>query len=117
MYVGKTPVFLTNLLGPTAATIRALYKARWQVELFFKWIKQHFRIKQFHGTPERTPLRRKSGLPYCGLRAGRHRQEEASPGRLSVHFATGFLGHTVRENPFKQGVYEYGILLQRHLAS
>ena len=49
---GKTLVFLTNLFGPPAATICALYKARWQVELFFKWIKQHLRIKQFYGTSE-----------------------------------------------------------------
>ena len=49
---GKTLVFLTNLFGPPATTICALYKARWQVELFFKWIKQHLRIKQFYGTSE-----------------------------------------------------------------
>jgi IS4 transposase len=35
-----------------AATICALYKSRWQVELFFKWIKQHLRIKRFFGTSE-----------------------------------------------------------------
>ncbi|MDH3769807.1 MAG: IS4 family transposase [Nitrospirota bacterium] len=49
---GKTLIFLTNLFGPPAATICALYKARWQVELFFKWIKQHLRIKKFYGTSE-----------------------------------------------------------------
>lgn len=49
---GKTLVFLTNLFTPPAATICALYKARWQVELFFKWIKQHLRIKKFFGTSE-----------------------------------------------------------------
>jgi hypothetical protein len=49
---GKTLVFLTNLVTPPAATICALYKARWQVELFFKWIKQHLRIKKFFGTSE-----------------------------------------------------------------
>ena len=35
-----------------AASICALYKSRWQVELFFKWIKQHLRIKQFYGTSD-----------------------------------------------------------------
>jgi IS4 transposase len=45
-------VFLTNQFGLPAATICALYKSRWQVELFFKWIKQHLRIKQFFGTSE-----------------------------------------------------------------
>jgi len=49
---GKTLVFLTNLFGPPATTICALYKARWHVELFFKWIKQHLRIKKFYGTSE-----------------------------------------------------------------
>ncbi len=49
---GKTLVFLTNRFFLPAPTICALYKARWQVELFFKWIKQHLRIKQFYGTSE-----------------------------------------------------------------
>lgn len=49
---GKTLVFLTNNFTLPAATICALYKARWQVELFFKWIKQHLRIKRFFGTSE-----------------------------------------------------------------
>ena len=49
---GKTLVFLTNNFILPAATICALYKARWQVELFFKWIKQHLRIKKFYGTSE-----------------------------------------------------------------
>ncbi|MGU9956959.1 MAG: IS4 family transposase [Candidatus Azotimanducaceae bacterium WSBS_2022_MAG_OTU7] len=49
---GKTIVFLTNLFGPPPMTICELYKARWQVELFFKWIKQHLRIKKFYGTSE-----------------------------------------------------------------
>jgi hypothetical protein len=49
---GKTLVFLTNQRTLPAATICALYKSRWQVELFFKWIKQHLRIKKFYGTSE-----------------------------------------------------------------
>ena len=49
---GKTLVFLTNRFTLPTATICALYKARWQVELFFKWIKQHLRIKRFYGTSE-----------------------------------------------------------------
>jgi len=48
----KTLIFLTNLFGPPSTTICELYKARWQVELFFKWIKQHLRIKKFYGTSE-----------------------------------------------------------------
>jgi Domain of unknown function (DUF4372)/Transposase DDE domain len=49
---GRTLVFLTNHHLLPAATICALYKNRWKVELFFKWIKQHLRIKQFYGTSE-----------------------------------------------------------------
>jgi Transposase DDE domain len=49
---GKTLVFLTNNTTLPALTIAALYKNRWQVELFFKWIKQHLRIKRFLGTSE-----------------------------------------------------------------
>ncbi len=49
---GKTLVFLTNRVTLPALTICALYKSRWRVELFFKWIKQHLRINQFYGTSE-----------------------------------------------------------------
>jgi len=49
---GKALLFLTNQFDFPAATICALYKERWQVEIFFKWIKQHLRIKRFFGTSE-----------------------------------------------------------------
>ena len=49
---GKSLVFLTNNFVLPAQTITQLYKCRWQVELFFKWIKQHLRIKTFFGTSE-----------------------------------------------------------------
>ena len=49
---GKVLAFLTNQFTLPALTICALYKCRWQVELFFKWIKQHLRIKRFYGTSE-----------------------------------------------------------------
>ena len=49
---GKRLVFLTNNFALEAVTITQLYKCRWQVELFFKWIKQHLRIKVFYGTSE-----------------------------------------------------------------
>lgn len=47
---GKSIVLLTNEFALSATTIGALYRQRWQVELFFKWIKQHLRIKAFFGT-------------------------------------------------------------------
>jgi Domain of unknown function (DUF4372)/Transposase DDE domain len=49
---GKTLVFLTNHTSLPALTVCALYKSRWSVELFFRWIKQHLRIKHFIGTSE-----------------------------------------------------------------
>jgi len=49
---GKTLVFLTNHFDLPALTIAAIYKGRWQIELFFKWIKQNLRIKAFFGTTE-----------------------------------------------------------------
>jgi len=49
---GKTLIFLTNNIALPALTIPALYKSRWQVELFFKWIKQHLRIRHFLGNSE-----------------------------------------------------------------
>lgn len=51
---GKTFVFLTNNFALPALTVAELYRQRWQVELFFKWIKQHLRIKAFFGTSEQA---------------------------------------------------------------
>ena len=45
-------IFLTNNFTLPALTIAQIYKCRWQIELFFKWIKQHLRIKAFYGTSE-----------------------------------------------------------------
>ena len=47
--IDKRFVFLTNNFALPALTIGQLYRCRWQVELFFKWIKQHLRIKAFYG--------------------------------------------------------------------
>jgi IS4 transposase len=48
----KLLVFITNHFDLPAAAITSLYRCRWQIELFFKWIKQHLRIKAFFGTSE-----------------------------------------------------------------
>jgi hypothetical protein len=50
--LSKRLVFLTNDFQLPATTIAALFKSRWQIELFFKWIKQHLRIKAFYGTSQ-----------------------------------------------------------------
>jgi hypothetical protein len=49
---GRSFVFLTNQFTLPAITITELYRYRWRVEIFFKWIKQHLRIKKFYGTSE-----------------------------------------------------------------
>ena len=46
----RTLVFLTNNFVLPSETIAALYKARWEIELFFKWIKQNLKVKSFYGT-------------------------------------------------------------------
>ncbi len=94
---GKTLVFLTNQMILPAATICALYKSRWQVELFFKWIKQHLRIKQFFGTSE-------NAVKTQDLCVGRHCSEKIEARRFPLHFATGFIPHPIRENDLAAGV-------------
>ena len=49
---GHTYVFMTNNMNVSATSIALLYKNRWQIELFFKWIKQHLKIKRFWGHSE-----------------------------------------------------------------
>ncbi len=49
---GRLLVFLTNNFTEPPLTIAQLYRCRWQIELFFKWLKQHLRIKAFYGTTE-----------------------------------------------------------------
>jgi IS4 transposase len=49
---GKTLIFLTNNFELPSQTVADLYRCRWQIELFFKWIKQHLRIKSFFGNTE-----------------------------------------------------------------
>ena len=46
----KCLVFLTNIFTIPAQTVADIFKLRWEIELFFKWIKQHLRIKSFYGT-------------------------------------------------------------------
>ena len=48
----KTLIFLTNNFALPATLVCDLYESRWKVELFFKWIKQHLRIRRFCGTSE-----------------------------------------------------------------
>lgn len=52
----QTYEFLTNNFGLSAKTIADIYKSRWQIELFFKWIKQHLKIKTFLGTSKNAVM-------------------------------------------------------------
>jgi putative transposase len=53
---GKIYQFITNNFSLSAATIAAIYKQRWQIELFFKWIKQNLKIKTFLGTSKNAVM-------------------------------------------------------------
>jgi hypothetical protein len=61
---GKRLVFLTNNFDLPAMTIADIYKSRWQVELFFRWIKQHLRIKSFYGT-SRNAVKTQVWIAIC----------------------------------------------------
>jgi len=91
-------VLLTNNFSIPALTVAALYRYRWQIELFFKWIKQHLRIKSFFGylrqQRQDANLDRRNGL--CARRAG---QKTLGTETRSLHFITDFQSHAFRENP------------------
>jgi hypothetical protein len=108
----KTLVFLTNLFGPAPKTICELYKARWQVELFFKWIKQHLRIKKFYGMSEnavKVQIWTAVSVYVLVAIVKKLREKAPRPGCLALHFVTGIFGHPVRENPFKQGLFRHNV--------
>ena len=95
---GKTLVFITNNFSLPAATICALYKSRWQVELFFKWIKQHLRDQ---AVLRHVGERGEDADLDCrlGLRPRRHRQEAPRPGRMGCYTLLQIqLGDPLREN-------------------
>jgi IS4 transposase len=93
----KTLVFLTNHFGLPPLTIAALYKNRWQVELFFKWIKQHLRIKQFlrHVGKRREDADMDRRLGLCPRR---HRKKAPRLGGVALHIVANFLDRRLREN-------------------
>ena len=95
--------FLTNNFALPALTIARIYKSRWQIELFFKWIKQHLRIKKFYGTSE---IRREdSNLDRrLGLRTGRDRAQEVGPGGESLPNSTDSQRYPFRENAHFTGL-------------
>ena len=90
----KTFVFLTNQMTLPATTICDLYKSRWQVELFFKWIKQHLRIKKI--LRDVRECREDTDLDRCvGVRAGRDHPEAAEAGCVTLHIDAGIFGDSI----------------------
>ena len=86
--------FLTNDFDLPALTIAELYRSRWQVELFFKWIKQYLRVKSFFGTPEKCS--EDSGLDcYYGPCACGDHKKALGTGPEPLHNSTDFKRHFV----------------------
>jgi hypothetical protein len=100
--IDKTLVFLTNNFPLPALTIAALYRCRWQVELLFKWIKQHLRIKSFFGTSENA-VKTQIWICHLSLCAGGNHQEAVAPRCQPLHNITNFERNYFRENAFKKG--------------
>jgi hypothetical protein len=97
-------VFLTNNFELNAKTIADLYRSRWQIELFFKWIKQHLRIKAFYGTSENAVKTQiwsaRVGLPARSDRA----QASGYPGE-PLHYSAGSERDALGENADFSGVF------------
>lgn len=95
---GKTFNCLTNHFAIPAQTVADLYRYRWQVELFFKWIKQHLRIKTFFGASENAVKSQCAG--------GDHQEATRHQGR-SLHNFTGIEPDAFRENTYRAVTDEY----------
>jgi hypothetical protein len=104
--------FLTNNLGLPALTIAQLYRARWQVELFFRWIKQHLHIRAFYGTSENAVKTQVwVALAVYVLVAIVKKQLGLDQ---SLHHILQFLNATIFEkNPILKGVFQFQRCLLR----
>ena len=94
----KRFAFLTNHLTLPAATIAEIYRQRWQIELFFKWIKQHLKIKSFYGTSANAVKTQIWIAISTYLLIAIARKELAIPDQISPHT---FL-HILEVNLFEQ---------------
>ena len=103
---GKRLLFISNNTALPALSICSLYKARWQVELFFRWIKMHLRVKgilrNLGKRSQVADLDRR-----VGLRARRHHQKAPEPLAQPVRNATDFKPQPVRENPAGYSAFAY----------
>ena len=103
---GKTFNFLANHFAVSAPTVAELYRQRCQVELFFKWIKQHLRIKSFFGTSENAG---QDTDMDCGDGVCARGGAEEAAGALGrpLHDFAGFEPDAVRENAYFQAVFRH----------
>jgi hypothetical protein len=99
---GKVFVFLTNNFSLPALTIAKLYRHRWKVELFFKWIKQHL-FWHHRQCSQNSGVDR--SVRIC---TGSHHQKEAQPGCQPLHNSTNFECHHLRKNGVISGTYRSG---------
>jgi len=100
--------FLTNNFTLPALTIAQIYKCRWQVELFFKWIKQHLRIKAFYGTSENA-VKTQIWIAVSVYVAGGYRPQAPGPGDEPLPNSTDFEPDAFRENAHFTGTPSVGL--------
>jgi hypothetical protein len=108
--------FLTNDFSLPVLTVVGLYRLRWQVELFFKWIKQHLRIKAFFGTSANA-VKTQIWIAISGLPARRHRQKAARDRPGTLHNPTDPQRMCVRENPSPTSAFSRWLHFHRRLYS
>ena len=104
----KTFVFLTNNFSLPPLTIAQLYRCRWQVELFFKWIKQDLHIKSFYGTSENA-VKTQIWIAISRVRARCHLEEGAPVACQSLHNFTGTQRLCFRKNTSISAIYKLQI--------
>ena len=106
---GKRLVFLTNNFELPAATIAALYRSRWKVELFFKWINQNLRIKAFYGTSEnavKTQIWIAITMYVLAAIVKKRMNLEAPLSKILLIFRI----HSFEKTPLLDALYENGLL-------
>ena len=100
-------IFLTNNFLLPALTIAKLYKLRWQVELFFRWIKQNLRIKSFYGTSENA-VRTQIWVAITIYALVAIIKKRSGPGASALQFFADFERDRVRESPIESTAYVFG---------
>ncbi len=106
---GKRLVFLTNNFDLPAETIAALYRARWKVELFFKWIKQNLRIKAFYGISEnavKTQIWIAITMYVLAAIVKKRMNLEAPLSKILLIFRI----HSFEKTPLLEALYENGLV-------